>query len=297
MVNKSITILLIAMMGFTGMIMAQDVRIGSQHAVMKDLKCIVCHECINPTKENPCLKLGRSYFKMTDQKVPLQKLPPDSVIIYKLEEEYGPVKFTHKNHLHMGDTYGDCAECHHHSSLDNPFPPCNECHGHDVVLADLAQVDMKGAYHRKCLGCHVEWSKKTDCEICHHKNGDSKKQPVRSRPAFRIPKKPDDLFYKSRYHEAPYVKFSHDEHSSKVQLACVDCHAKRNCVACHYQDVEHPTLVNKLVRDGVHGTCMYCHDVSSKESCVKCHKNEIESTSLLKDGYSTRKSNKRRSDD
>ncbi len=274
MYKKLLSFLIIFTFGFVVMITAQERKISKSHAAMKDLKCSSCHDCINPSQEKPCLKLGVTHFNANHIKLTPENIPPDSVIIYKIEEQYGPVKFTHKKHLHMSETLGDCAECHHHSPLDKPFPPCKECHNHDIVLTDLAQVELKGAYHRKCLGCHVEWSKKTDCKMCHTLNGDNGADKSISRPALRYPKEPEELFYFCRFFNGPYVKFSHKKHSADQQMICADCHAKRNCVACHYQNIDHPTLVNALARKGVHGTCSLCHDVSDKNGCKKCHSME-----------------------
>ncbi|NOZ62975.1 MAG: cytochrome c3 family protein [Calditrichaeota bacterium] len=289
MFKKLVSLIFIFVVGFVTVLTAQERKISKLHNTIKDLKCSACHECVNPTTKNPCLKLKDSFFLDKDIKISRDRLPADSIIIYEIEEKYGPVKFDHNKHLHMAETLGDCADCHHHTPLKKKFPKCSECHEPDFSMTNLAEIELKAAYHRKCVGCHVEWSKKTDCNYCHSTNGKNGEKTSYTRPALRQPKKPNELVYFCRYFEGPYVKFSHEKHSTKQQLVCADCHTKGKCIACHYQNAEQPPSISVLARKGVHGTCMLCHDVDNKEKCGKCHLKNVDNKSSLINSISIKK--------
>lgn len=86
-----------------------------------------------------------------------------------------PVMFSHD--LHMG--LYDCLDCHHDMKdgvnvLDednleegNPDILCGACHN------DQASLDRQKAYHRQCMGCHIDNRKAGNdtgpemCGACH----------------------------------------------------------------------------------------------------------------------------------
>lgn len=86
-----------------------------------------------------------------------------------------PVMFSHD--LHMG--LYECLDCHHDMKdganvLDeddleegNPDIQCATCHN------DQASLDRQKAYHRQCMGCHIDNRKAGDvsgpemCGACH----------------------------------------------------------------------------------------------------------------------------------
>ena len=86
-----------------------------------------------------------------------------------------PVAFSHD--LHMG--LYECLDCHHDMKdganvLDedaleegNPDIQCGNCHN------DQASLDLQKAYHRQCMGCHIDNRKAGNasgpemCGACH----------------------------------------------------------------------------------------------------------------------------------
>ena len=73
---------------------------------------------------------------------------------------------TTEAHASMAQMGKDCATCHHYSP-PGTIPPCKECHGLGAESGDLRKPNLKGAYHRQCMACHVEWSHETQCGACH----------------------------------------------------------------------------------------------------------------------------------
>jgi len=84
----------------------------------------------------------------------------------KLENLYEPVAFTHEEHTEYAD---ECTQCHHHQET-GAFKPCDECHK-QVLFREADKLNtpgLSGAYHRQCIGCHIEYdSDLTECTDCH----------------------------------------------------------------------------------------------------------------------------------
>jgi len=276
MIKKLITVILILLLGLVVAITAQEKRINKSHSTMQGLICSACHECDKPSSENTCLKLGPEYFFGEGEKLNDKNNPPETVIINRIEEKYNAVKFPHRKHIHMAEKTGECAECHHYTPPGRAKnPPCSECHDPMEIREDLNQVGLLGAYHRKCLTCHVEWSKTTVCEVCHEPKDEKIVQRSAEKiPEFREVKEPEKKVYAARYTHGPIVTFFHKYHSDKQKLACADCHVKQPCVVCHYQGEEMPASFDVTVRHGVHGTCSLCHETLGKDVCTKCHLKE-----------------------
>ncbi len=274
MVKKSLTfILLMVLIIFISFAFGQR-KIGP-HSKIKGLNCSSCHECSIPTKEDPCLKLGAQFFVSSGEKLTPDKMPPDTVIIDVLEDEYGPTKFPHKKHLHMAVNTLDCYECHHFTPPSDKKTPCKDCHSPYELRPDLELVGLKAAYHRRCLTCHAQWSQNTNCELCHKSKNKEVAQKLASLlPTFREVKEPEKKVFLNRMFTGPYVTFFHKEHTKKKNVYCADCHKKWDCITCHYQNEERPPSVEAVVGEGVHGPCRLCHDTIGKDACVKCHTNK-----------------------
>lgn len=119
----------------------------------------------------------------------------DIVVLDDMAQYYEPVEFDHAMHV---DSLGDdnCAVCHHHSvgtplvdenckrchanSKEPDSAACRDCHPIKRFSAEYLEeieqnIDMyhtdkpglKGAFHQRCLGCHVEMDVPADCEVCH----------------------------------------------------------------------------------------------------------------------------------
>lgn len=121
---------------------------------------------------------------------------PGTVEIGSLANHYSAVTFDHAMHTGVASS---CAECHHHTTGLAPTDPtcarcheagakagsvaCKDCHSDKRFSAeDLAKIEgnpqlyhkgkpgLKGAYHRKCLGCHTTMGGPTGCQDCHTRN-------------------------------------------------------------------------------------------------------------------------------
>ncbi|MBN2808344.1 MAG: cytochrome c3 family protein [Deltaproteobacteria bacterium] len=66
----------------------------------------------------------------------------------------------------------DCKACHHTWSGEGAPKKCGECH---TAKAEGKKLDMKGALHKNCKGCHSDMKKAgkktgpTGCNDCHKK--------------------------------------------------------------------------------------------------------------------------------
>lgn len=272
MLSKILATVLICTLGIVVVLTAQELEFTPSHALSKELNCAACHECINPTEDSPCLRLGPHLFFDQGKELLPEQLPPDTVIINTVEGLYDAVVFQHRDHMHMAERIEDCAECHHYHPPDKPKLRCGECHNPNTIRHDLDMISLNGAYHRKCLSCHVEWGKTTNCEVCHAaKDPEHSKKLAQHLSKFREVKQPNIKVFQTRYFIGPKVNFPHDFHTKQKNVKCADCHIKQPCVACHYQE-ERPSWINPLARTGVHGTCRLCHDVMTQGACDKCHK-------------------------
>jgi hypothetical protein len=59
-----------------------------------------------------------------------------------------------------------CSGCHHHTPIGVRPPPCRSCH---AATADATndRPGLKVAYHRQCVGCHMEMKvDKVGCTDC-----------------------------------------------------------------------------------------------------------------------------------
>jgi hypothetical protein len=60
-----------------------------------------------------------------------------------------------------------CVGCHHHSPAGARPPPCRSCHS-QAADATRDRPGLKAAYHRQCLGCHIDMGvSKQGCTDCH----------------------------------------------------------------------------------------------------------------------------------
>lgn len=271
MVKKISILFIFFMLGIVVTLTAQQSKFMDTHATMKDLNCSACHDCINPSHKNPCLKFAHHFFIEEGKKLKADEFPPELLVINGLEDLYGPVKFQHKKHMHMAERIEDCAECHHYIPPDLPKKKCKECHSANVYRDRLDMISLNGVYHRECLSCHVEWGGSSNCEVCHKsKLEDHSERLSKLIPKIRKAVRPDEKLFVNRMFTGPFVVFNHKKHADDKRNICADCHVKQPCITCHYQDKK-PDYVHAMARSGVHGTCRLCHDVQSKGSCEKCH--------------------------
>jgi hypothetical protein len=91
---------------------------------------------------------------------------PETVVLKQLVEVYEAVEFSHAEHADMAEE--GCEGCHHRSP-PGVYKKCGECHTKGLFEAERLNVlNLKAAYHRQCIECHVDWeSGPTGCTECH----------------------------------------------------------------------------------------------------------------------------------
>jgi hypothetical protein len=89
---------------------------------------------------------------------------PHSKIVSKLDAAVRESPLAGRFHVASGTL---CAGCHHHSPVGTRPPPCRSCHG-ETADAITDKPGLRVAYHRQCVGCHIEMGiPKQGCTDCH----------------------------------------------------------------------------------------------------------------------------------
>ncbi len=238
------------------------------HHSNADINCKECHSCDKPTAKNPCLLICPDF---TGKGITLKHSAdktPETIKIDVLSEKYEAAVFPHRLHAEMADMAGGCVLCHHNNS-PGQVSPCIECHKPSKQRTSLSKPDLKAAYHRLCLSCHIEWKHENDCTSCHALKGkkgmvtDKAKYIGKKHPTI---KKPTKKVYNTEYDEGKFVTFYHDDHVKKFNLNCVDCHQDEKCARCH--DTAGTTLVQEREP---HDNCIAYHEQDINNNCGKCH--------------------------
>ena len=236
---------------------------------VKKQECRDCHKCPRPTRQDPCLiscPRYESHF-FSQQRV---EESPEMIIIDQLSELYGAVVFAHQMHAEMAEMGGGCETCHHYSEQTGEIPPCRECHDQEHHKVDLSRPALKGAYHRQCMNCHLDWSHENACGFCHEQAVEvlSTATPdttdIVGIPHPIIEAVPT-YTYDTPYEEGPIVTFHHTDHVDMFGQNCVDCHRGDSCGRCHDAEREKQTSLNHVT------SCCSCH---GKRDCRFCHKDE-----------------------
>jgi hypothetical protein len=93
---------------------------------------------------------------------------PDEIVMDKLVEVYEEVVFSHADHADMVDD--GCTACHHHAP-PGVYQECGACHAKGLFETEtekLNLLNLKAAYHKQCIDCHVEWEAgPVGCTECH----------------------------------------------------------------------------------------------------------------------------------
>ncbi len=110
----------------------------------------------------PCPCPGKSVSEPPAEAVEV----PEEVVLDKLVEVYEEVAFSHADHADMVDD--GCVACHHQAP-PGVYQKCGACHDKGLFEAEkLNMINLKAAYHRQCIECHVEMgSGPTGCTECH----------------------------------------------------------------------------------------------------------------------------------
>ncbi len=132
------------------------------------------------------MPLLKKLFRLPVLLIPLLILFPlfgaygqeENIILEQPGGQRPAVDFPHE--LHMGEL--DCLDCHHdydengenvldEDSLEegNDDLKCDACHDAST------KIDLRSAFHKKCMGCHIELRKENKptgpelCGECHKK--------------------------------------------------------------------------------------------------------------------------------
>jgi hypothetical protein len=225
---------------------------------------------------------------------PANGMGPDIVMLDELVEHYQPVPFDHRTHAEMAEMWDGCVLCHHHTPMpaDVPegqplrrqelaaaIPACKSCHAISDKGDDLHMPNLKGAYHRQCLGCHREWAGENQCQACHEPLDPSKPRLDLPTPAGIVSRmcppipEPDELLYRTRFTPAvgSNVLFRHKQHTDVYGVRCVSCHVRENCTQCHTPSelVQGPRPMERgRTWSDSHKPCSNCHET---DRCATCH--------------------------
>ena len=233
--------------------------------------CDACHICEMPTREEPCLISCPRYEGYFNSEEGVDD-GPDIVIIDQLADLYRPVVFAHKLHAEMSNMSGGCENCHHYSEQSGTIPACRECHDPNSVTATLGQPALKGAYHRQCMNCHMDWAHENACGFCHEQLDESAVAAIPdTTDIVGIPhpkiEATESYFYETTYEEGPIVSFHHTDHVEKFGQECVDCHQGDSCSRCHDADKKKPARLDHV------NTCCSCH---GERDCSFCHTDQVQ---------------------
>jgi len=246
------------------------------------IDCGGCHVCDDPTKENPCLRMCPRSVAEVIAEAAHERLPDDVVLLGAFEwqeRRFMPVRFTHKLHADMAGTAGGCQVCHHHTTGGQMHPSCSTCHKPVFVKSpgeEMRMPNLKGAYHRQCMGCHREWCHNTKCLICHLPREADDTEPIavekvlpRTDVALHPPiENPEHIRHKTDHEAGPYVVFRHKEHIELYGYKCENCHKGQTCSRCHEQAEEARPPRTETTRRERHSACFPCHEDCA---CERCH--------------------------
>jgi hypothetical protein len=243
---------------------------ATAEAPQKITACASCHKCDHPTEADPCLidcpRHGGHFYGEHQASE-----GPEMVIIDQLADLYRPVVFAHRLHADMSNMTGGCENCHHYSEQSGVIPPCRECHDETKGPVSLNKPALKGAYHRQCMNCHLDWSHQNACGFCHDQASGSATASVDttdivglSHPMIAAT---PSYIYQTSYDDGPVVSFHHEDHVEMFGLKCVDCHRGDSCSRCHHGN---ETKAKSTRLDHV-TTCGACH---LERDCKFCHNHE-----------------------
>lgn len=233
-------------------------------------ECIACHVSAKPVSEDHALKPCPGLASSTQEESLASS--PKMVILGTLENLYVPVQFNHKLHSNMSGMGANCKTCHHYSKASQFTPhACKTCHPKDVIHENIGQPGLKGAYHRQCLGCHLNWDSQASCEICHEKrlggklNGKAKTYATISH--YKRVELKELIRIRTDFAQDDEVPFTHKRHATMYGKDCAVCHRHESCNSCHSQQKKLHPFANSSKED-IHKTCNKCH---GKNECTHCH--------------------------
>ena len=254
--------------------MPVESRCQSQHTIpesVRGLQCATCHSCDVPTRENPCVRECPRIHMVTVDQDP--KEGPDFLVLTTTQEEedlYDTVRFSHKWHAEMSGMAGGCTVCHHYNPPGGILA-CRECHDAARMRTSLGRPDLRGAYHRQCIGCHREWAKEVGCQECHALRGEGPNNPASPDGTLERVRHtqivaPERIVSEVDFDGGRVVTFPHADHVTLFGLDCADCHSRESCIRCH-DARRKPSPASPST--GGHQACEKCHVVEVE--CDRCH--------------------------
>ncbi len=188
-------------------------------------------------------------------------------VINKQTDHYGTVRFMHKKHAALEQ--GNCTSCHHRvpqfegdkigekikfDHLEEKDPvSCRECHSQPLQADSILRPGIKGAFHQRCLDCHMEeQAGPTNCHSCHGRHV------------------PD---------HTPHISNTQNPTPQEITTQCLECHPtkeKEILQSAHWQwEGISPDTVDHEKKDHLGKTNLlnnYCiHVASNWERCSMCH--------------------------
>jgi class III cytochrome C family protein len=242
-----------------------------QKASQTCASCESCHTCEQPTRQEPCLVNCPRYEGYFHSSYGVDD-GPDVVIIDQLADLYRPVVFAHKLHAEMSNMTGGCGNCHHYSEQSGSIPSCRECHEPNAAATVLGQPSLKGAYHRQCINCHLDWAHENACSFCHEQSNGA---PIAAVPdttdIVGVPHPKIEAIptytYETSYEGGPLVTFHHTDHVEMFGQQCVSCHRGDSCSSCHdSQPHQRKSLDHVTSCNSCHGErdCAFCHSTQTQ---------------------------------
>lgn len=232
--------------------------------------CRTCHTSDKPTRESPAL------VSCPREKIwgrhPLSQAPR-TITMGELSDTYGPVRFPHKAHAKMAEMGDGCYGCHHYNQ-SRPIFKCGECHSSSRRRTDLTKPDLKGARHRQCVDCHLQWSHESDCGSCHaRKAGPGAGGAPKGFPQAKLPA---PIVYETSSQKGRFVTFRHEAHVKQFGLECTACHQNQTCAGCHEPKPRPPGAAAqpkkpKRSMETLHKPCFSCH---ADAQCSHCHQDQ-----------------------
>ncbi|NOT00590.1 MAG: hypothetical protein HOP29_08180 [Phycisphaerales bacterium] len=238
--------------------------------------CAACHSCDDPSPQARCLRACARPAHEPKPTSLTNEFAPHIVILGELADRYLPVPFDHAGHAAMANMTRGCVVCHHHTPQGQEHPSCKSCHALEPGTGDIHMPGLKGAYHRQCMNCHVEWSGDTHCSVCHQprtggttslKLSTPSKDDIIGQMHPPIPE-PEVRQYEIARDgiEPSRVLFRHKRHIDAYGLRCADCHHENSCVRCHARSNSDAPPVKPLNEH--HQPCFACHE---NDACESCH--------------------------
>ena len=91
---------------------------------------------------------------------------PAVIQINELQKRYPAVRFDHFKHASIKGYKIKCTTCHHKSKGTDVESTCSDCH---KAKREGRRLALKGAFHKRCIACHVSYNKKMKKELAPHK--------------------------------------------------------------------------------------------------------------------------------